>query len=47
VPENGVGLVADCCLRLRRLVLFGCSQVTARVLQGHSNAALTEVVGAY
>jgi hypothetical protein len=47
VPENGVGLVADSCSRLRRLVLYGCSQVTSRALQGHGNEGLSQVAGTY
>lgn len=35
-----LGRIVDSCSALRRLRLFGCTQVTDRFLNGHSNDAL-------
>jgi hypothetical protein len=40
VPEAGLGLVADSCPKLTKVSVFGCPQVTRRLLHGHSNDAL-------
>ncbi len=40
ISEQSLGLVADRCSRIRRLVIFGCSQVGTKFLNGHSNEAL-------
>ncbi|EIE21398.1 RNI-like protein [Coccomyxa subellipsoidea C-169] len=45
VPEAWLGVLADSCTNLLRLTIFGCSQVTTKLLNGHTNDAL-EIVGA-
>jgi hypothetical protein len=40
VPEAAVGLLADRCSKLRELKVYGCTQVTDRLVNGHSNDAL-------
>ncbi|CAL5228114.1 g11190 [Coccomyxa viridis] len=44
VPEPWLGVLADACTSLRKLTVFGCSQVSEKFLNGHSNELL-EVVG--
>lgn len=44
IPCSSLGLLADSCPLLRRLVLWGCTQADDTFLFGHSNDAL-EVVG--
>eukprot|EP00850_Spirogloea_muscicola_P000622 SM000002S05702 [mRNA] locus=s2:1777468:1780750:+ [translate_table: standard] len=41
VSDEALGLLADSCPLLRRLNLFGCSQVSKTFLIGHSNDSLT------
>lgn len=38
ITDAGLGSVADGCPRLRRLVLWGCSQVSGRFFLGHKRA---------
>lgn len=45
VSNKGLGLVADKCVRLRRLVVYGCTQITTTFFAGHSNDNLTQVEG--
>eukprot|EP00198_Chlamydomonas_reinhardtii_P013477 XP_001702814.1 predicted protein [Chlamydomonas reinhardtii] len=40
LPDRGLGLVLERCGKLRRLSVFGCSQLSAASLYGHSNAGL-------
>ncbi|KAL2631438.1 hypothetical protein R1flu_016124 [Riccia fluitans] len=40
VSDQALGLVADSCIRLHSLRLFGCTQVTNSFLEGHSNEIL-------
>eukprot|EP00908_Phaeocystis_cordata_P026161 Transcript_8630.p1 GENE.Transcript_8630~~Transcript_8630.p1 ORF type:complete len:446 (+),score=168.75 Transcript_8630:1467-2804(+) len=40
VTDDGVGLLADSCTQLRRLSIWGCSQLTPRFFRGYSNAQL-------
>ena len=40
VTDAAFGLVADSCRQLRRVVLYGCSQITSKSLHGHSNDQL-------
>ena len=44
VTDDGVGLLADSCAQLRRLSIWGCSQLTPRFFRGYSNAQL-RIVG--
>lgn len=37
VPEAALGLLLDHCPRLRELRAYGCTQVTDRLVHGHSN----------
>ncbi|KXZ44033.1 hypothetical protein GPECTOR_75g757 [Gonium pectorale] len=41
LPDSSLGLLLERCTRLRRLVVFGCSQLTPRSLYGHTNADLS------
>uniref|UniRef100_A0A7N0ZTD8 Uncharacterized protein n=1 Tax=Kalanchoe fedtschenkoi TaxID=63787 RepID=A0A7N0ZTD8_KALFE len=45
ITEDMLGQIVECCTPLRLLQLFGCSQITNRFLDGHSNPNL-EVLGA-
>ncbi len=45
VPERSLGLVADRCTHLRFLKVYGCSQLTALFVHGHSNEALQHIKG--
>ncbi|KAL4195817.1 hypothetical protein AMTRI_Chr04g242960 [Amborella trichopoda] len=40
MTDEALGLIADSCLYLRELRLFGCTEVTAKFLNGHSNPNL-------
>ncbi|KAG2483984.1 hypothetical protein HYH03_017151 [Edaphochlamys debaryana] len=40
LPDRAMGLLLSRCTRLRRLVVYGCSQLSARSLYGHDNAHL-------
>ncbi|KAG2430452.1 hypothetical protein HXX76_009975 [Chlamydomonas incerta] len=40
LPDRSLGLVLGRCGKLRRLAVFGCSQLSAASLYGHSNAGL-------
>ena len=40
VPLEALGMLADNCVALRRLHIWGCSQITEEFLYGHSNDAL-------
>ena len=40
VTENSLGLVADSCHNLEKITVFGCSQITNRLIHGHSNYGL-------
>ncbi|GLI64150.1 hypothetical protein VaNZ11_007335 [Volvox africanus] len=40
LPDRCLGPVLDRCYRLRRLVIFGCSQLSPRSLYGHFNIGL-------
>ncbi|KAG2431299.1 hypothetical protein HYH02_013430 [Chlamydomonas schloesseri] len=40
LPDRCLGLVLERCAKLRRLAVFGCSQLSAASLYGHTNAAL-------
>lgn len=44
VPTEALGMLADCCVALKKLHIFCCSQITEQFLYGHSNDNL-EVVG--
>ncbi|KAL1805189.1 hypothetical protein ACET3Z_028257 [Daucus carota] len=44
LSDEAVGLVADSCLSLKTLKLFGCTQITNLFLDGHSNEQL-QVIG--
>lgn len=44
VDDECLGLLADACLQLQELKLYGCTQVTDKFLNGHSNLKL-KVVG--
>ena len=37
VNSSGLGLIADSCKRLSALSIWGCSQITRRFYDGHSN----------
>ncbi|CAL8469688.1 g9229 [Coccomyxa elongata] len=43
--EAWLGVLADSCSSLRQLTIFGCSQVTDKLVNGHSNDGL-EIIGA-
>ena len=45
MPEEGLGLIADSCPRLAELRVFGCSQITRKLLHGHGNARLASGEG--
>ncbi|KAL9673110.1 hypothetical protein QQ045_029363 [Rhodiola kirilowii] len=45
ITEEMLGQIVDCCTSLRLLKLFGCSQITNRFLDGHTNLNL-EILGA-
>lgn len=45
ISEAALGLVADACVNLTSLTVFGCSHVGRKFLYGHSNPVLREVVG--
>lgn len=40
LTDEALGLLADSCSLLRELILFGCTQVTDKFLEGHSNILL-------
>ncbi|XP_057841004.2 uncharacterized protein LOC131050759 [Cryptomeria japonica] len=40
LTDEALGLLADSCLHLHELILFGCTQVTDKFLKGHSNSHL-------
>ncbi|GLC34657.1 hypothetical protein PLESTM_000222000 [Pleodorina starrii] len=40
LPDRSLGPLLDRCQRLRRLVVFGCSQLSPRSLYGHCNSQL-------
>lgn len=40
VTENSLGLVADSCCNLRKMTVFGCSQISNKLIHGHSNSGL-------
>ncbi|DBB02954.1 hypothetical protein WJX77_009284 [Trebouxia sp. C0004] len=40
VPSEALGMLADNCVALKKLHLWGCSQITEDFLYGHSNDAL-------
>lgn len=40
LTDEALGLLADNCSLLRELILFGCTQVTDKFLEGHSNTLL-------
>ncbi|KAL5995322.1 hypothetical protein ACLOJK_025380 [Asimina triloba] len=44
LTDEALGLIVDKCLALKALKLFGCTQITNKFLNGHSNA-LVEIVG--
>eukprot|EP00249_Psilotum_nudum_P017534 c26376_g2_i1 orf=2-2341(+) len=44
MSDEGLGYLADSCLNLCELRLYGCTQVTEKFLKGHSNAGL-KVIG--
>ncbi|CAK7352458.1 unnamed protein product [Dovyalis caffra] len=44
LSNEAVGLIADSCLSLKVLKLFGCSQITKVFLDGHSNSNL-KIIG--
>ena len=44
VPLEALGTLADSCTTLRKLQIFGCSQISEQFLYGHSNDAL-QVLG--
>jgi DNA repair protein RAD7 len=43
--EGALGQLVDSCERLSVLKVYGCSQLTARFLHGHSNKNLVQVLG--
>jgi hypothetical protein len=45
VPEEALGLIADECACLEEMRVFGCSQVTRKMLHGHRNARLASGEG--
>ncbi|XP_010666291.2 uncharacterized protein LOC104883458 isoform X1 [Beta vulgaris subsp. vulgaris] len=44
LPDEALGLIADSCLSLKLLKLFGCTQVSSVFVDGHSNPHL-HIVG--
>ncbi len=44
VPLEALGMLADNCVALKKLHIWGCSQITEQFLYGHSNDAL-EILG--
>ncbi|XP_072953371.1 uncharacterized protein [Typha angustifolia] len=44
MTDEALGLIADSCLSLRILKLFGCTQVTDVFLNGHSNSSV-KIIG--
>jgi predicted NUDIX family phosphoesterase len=40
VPLEALGMLADNCVALKKLHIWGCSQITENFLYGHSNDAL-------
>lgn len=47
VDDECLGLLADSCLQLQELRLYGCTQVTQKFLNGHSNCNLKVIGLAY
>jgi DNA repair protein RAD7 len=45
MPEEALGLIADNCPALAELRVFGCSQITRKLLHGHRNARLASGEG--
>ncbi|KAF6264728.1 hypothetical protein COO60DRAFT_17560 [Scenedesmus sp. NREL 46B-D3] len=45
IAEGALGQLVDACEQLSVLKVYGCSQLTARFLHGHSSTALTQVLG--
>ena len=43
VTDAGIGSLVDACAKLRKISLWGCSQLTAQFFDGHSNDALVLV----
>jgi hypothetical protein len=41
LPEAALGLIVDGCPGLRELRVYGCTQVTDRLVHGHSNDGVT------
>ncbi|KAF9680946.1 hypothetical protein SADUNF_Sadunf06G0174400 [Salix dunnii] len=37
LTDEALGMIVDCCLSLKLLKLFGCTQITEAFLNGHSN----------
>jgi len=37
IPEAGLGVIIDRCGKLRELKVYGCTQVTDRLVNGHGN----------
>ena len=40
VSLEALGMLADNCVALKKLHIWGCSQITEQFLYGHSNGAL-------
>ena len=40
VPLEALGMLADSCTALKKVQIFGCSQISEQFLYGHSNDAL-------
>ncbi|KAJ6743355.1 hypothetical protein OIU85_017325 [Salix viminalis] len=38
LSDEALGMIVDCCLSLKLLKLFGCTQITEAFLNGHSNS---------
>lgn len=38
LTDEALGMIVDCCLSLKLLKLFGCTQITEAFLNGHSNS---------
>ena len=45
VTDNMLGLLADSCLRLRTVTAWGCTTITRKFIDGHSNENLCYVHG--
>jgi hypothetical protein len=45
VTDNMLGLVADSCLRLHTVTAWGCTTITRKFTDGHSNENLCRVLG--